>query len=398
MNIFEIAQIINNNGGRLYYVGGCVRDRLMNIPSKDIDCCLVGMTADKFVELFPNAFMRGSFFPVFDLDGYEIALARKEEKVSLGHQGFSTFTDNVTLEEDLIRRDITINSIAIDILTDKIIDPFNGQDDIRNKMIRATSRHFTEDPLRVYRVAQFASRFDFDIEKDTLNLMRNMKKELSSISVERVFEELKKGLSSYKPSVFFDVLKDTDLLDVHFKEIYNLMGVIQPIEYHPEGDVYTHSMIVLDEVSKLTDDIKIRWAALIHDLGKGITPKEILPHHYQHDINGVEVVRNLCSRLKLPKEWTKLAVVIVREHMRAGLYDNMKIAKKVAFLEKNYKNLDELEVIAQVDSKNPELSFADLGKKMFDEVNGNIFTLPNDVTAKEILHNKRVEWFKRENA
>ena len=398
MNINQIAQIISNNGGRLYYVGGCVRDRLMNLSSKDIDCCLVGMSAEKFIELFPNAFKRGSFFPVFDLAGYEIALARKEEKISEGHQGFNTFTDNVTLEEDLIRRDITINSIAIDILTEEIIDPFNGQEDIKNKIIRATSEHFIEDPLRVYRVAQFASRFNFDIDKDTLNLMRNMKNELNTISVERVFEELIKALSSNKPSVFFNVLRSTDLLDVHFKEINDLIGIIQPIEYHPEGDVYTHSIIVMDGVSKLTEDIKIRFAALIHDLGKGITLKEILPHHYQHDINGVEIVRKLCNRLKLPKEWTKLATVIAKEHMRAGLYNNMKVAKKVSFLEKNYKYLDELEIIAQVDSKNPELKFAELGKKMLKEVNGNKITLPNDCTAKEILHNNRIEWFKREQA
>ena len=225
-------------------------------------------------------------------------------------------------------------------------------------------------------------------------LMKNMKNELNTISVERVFEELKKALSSSKPSIFFDVLRDTELLDVHFKEIYNLVGAIQPIEYHPEGDVYTHSMIVMNQVAKKTDDLKIRWAALLHDLGKGITPKEILPHHYEHDINGVELVKNLCNRLKLPREWTKLATVVAREHMRAGLYNSMKKAKKVAFLEKNYKFLDELEIIAQVDSKNSELKFAEIGKKMFEEVNGNIFTLPNNETAKEILHNKRVEWLK----
>jgi len=398
MNINEIAQIINNNGGRLYYVGGCVRDRLMNIPSKDIDCCLVGMTSEKFVELFPNAFRRGSFFPVFDLNGYEIALARKEEKVSEGHQGFNTFTENVSLEEDLIRRDITINSIAIDILTGEVIDPFNGQEDIKNSILRATSEHFIEDPLRVYRVAQFASRLSFSIDKDTLILMKSMKDELNTISVERVFEELKKALYSSKPSVFFDVLRYTDLLDIHFKEINDLIGVIQPIEYHPEGDAYNHSMIVMDKVAEITDDIKVRWAALLHDLGKGITPKEILPHHYQHDINGVEVVRNLCNRLKLPKEWTKLAVAVAKEHMRAGLYDNMKIPKKVAFLEKNYKYLNELELIAQVDSKKSNLQFAEIGKKMIEQVNGNIFTLPNNETAKEILHNKRIEWFKREDA
>lgn len=394
MNIKQIAQIINCNGGRLYYVGGCVRDRLMNLPSKDIDCCLVGMTEERFIELFPSAYKRGSFFSVFDLEGYEIALARKEEKVSEGHQGFNTFTNNVTLEEDLIRRDITINSIAIDILTDEIIDPFNGQVDIENKVIRATSTHFVEDPLRVYRVAQFASRLEFNLDEGTIILMKNMKNELNTISVERVFEELKKALSSSKPSIFFDVLRDTELLDVHFKEIYNLVGAIQPIEYHPEGDVYTHSMIVMNQVAKKTDDLKIRWAALLHDLGKGITPKEILPHHYEHDINGVELVKNLCNRLKLPREWTKLATVVAREHMRAGLYNSMKKAKKVAFLEKNYKFLDELEIIAQVDSKNSELKFAEIGKKMFEEVNGNIFTLPNNETAKEILHNKRVEWLK----
>ena len=254
MNITEIAQIINNNGGRLYYVGGCVRDRLMGLPSKDIDCCLVGMTEEKFIKLFPNSFKRGSFFPVFDLNGYEIALARKEEKISEGHQGFNTFTDSVTLEEDLIRRDITINSIAIDILTNEIIDPFNGQDDITDKIIRATSNHFLEDPLRVYRVAQFASRLNFNIDKDTITLMKSMKNELNTISVERVFEELKKALSSSKPSIFFDLLRDTDLLDVHFKEIYELIEVIQPIVLNLD---------LLDDLNDLLTDYQF---FLIHDV------------------------------------------------------------------------------------------------------------------------------------
>jgi len=397
MDIKLIAEKINENGGRLYYVGGYVRDKLMGKKAKDIDFCITGLTPEIFSNLFPNAFLKGAFFPVFQLENYELAFARKETKIGIGHKGFFCNIKEVSIVDDLLRRDITINSIAIDVLTGEIIDPFNGQKDIERKTIRATSNHFVEDPLRIYRVAQFAARFNFNIESETKDLMRSMKNELKSLSAERVFEELKKALKSDTPSIFFNVLNELDLLDIHFKELKELIGAIQPIKYHPEGDSYVHSLIVLDNVAKMTKNEKIRFAGLLHDLGKGKTPKEILPHHYNHEQNGLQPTKDLCNRLKVPNSWKKLALVIVSEHMKAGFFDKMSIPKQVEFLEKNFDYLYELEIIARADSKNSELSFVELGKRMFAEVNGNTISLPQAKKAKNILHERRIVWLKNQN-
>jgi len=394
LDIKEIAIKIKNSGGNLYYVGGYVRDKLMSNPEKDIDFCITGITPETFLSLFPDAFLKGAFFPVFQFNNYEFAFARKEIKTSTGHNGFLVNTQNVSIIDDLKRRDITINSIAIDVLTNEIIDPFNGINDIKNKIIRATSNHFIEDPLRVYRVAQFASRFNFSIDNGTKELMKSMKNELSTLSSERVFTELLKALKSDRPSTFFKILKEMELLDVHFKEINDLVDVIQPIKYHPEGDAFIHSLIVLDTVSKLTKNEKIRFAGLVHDLGKGKTPKEILPHHYDHEKNGIQPVKDLCNRLKVPNSWKKLAIVTVTQHMRAGIFNKMSIPKKVEFLEKNFYHLDELEIIARADSGKLDLSFAEIGKKMIREVNGNTIFVPNDSSARGVLHEKRVVWFR----
>ena len=395
MEHIEIAQHIANAGGTLYYVGGYVRDKIMNKQPKDIDFCITGLSVETFQNLFPKAFLKGSFFPVFQLNGNDFAFARKETKNSVGHKGFSAITENITIEEDLKRRDFTINSMAINVLTNELIDIFNGKDDIKNKLIRATSSAFSEDPLRVYRGAQFATRFGFTIEESTKELMHSMKTELSTLSAERVFEELKKALSAEKPSEFFNILRDLDVLDVHFEEIQNLIGVTQPIEYHPEGDVYNHVMIVLDKVAEMTDDIAIRFSGLIHDIGKGITPKHILPHHYNHDLNGIKPFQTLSRRINLPNSWNKLCKVIITDHMRAGFFDKMSIGKQVAFLERNYHYLEELEIIAKADSKNPNLSFKSLGDELMQNINGKTIKLPNHKNAKEILHEKRVEYLKK---
>lgn len=395
MDFIEIANKISENNGRLYFVGGYVRDKLMKIESHDIDFCITGMNEEKFMSLFPCAFKKGHFFPVFQIENYEFAFARSETKISEGHTGFIMNTEHISIEEDLKRRDITINSIALDVLTNEFIDPFNGINDIENKVIRATSKSFIEDPLRSYRVARFATKFkDFSISKETLSLMNDTKDELSSLSAERVFEELKKVLSYDTPSRFFYVLNEANILDVHFKEIFDLIGVIQPIEYHPEGDVFTHSMQVLDKVSTKTTNLPTRFAALIHDLGKGITPKDILPHHYNHDKNGIPLVKELCDRLKLPNDWRKLAVIVCSEHMKAGIFEKMNTNSKVSFIERNYKYLKELEQIAKVDSKNDDLSFYKLGKELIENVNGKNIELPNDFRAKQILHEKRIEYLK----
>ena len=268
--------------GRLYLVGGAVRDSLLNRPISDEDYCVVGIEKELFLKLFPKSHPRGKSFEVFDIEGKEFALARIEKKIGKGHKEFEIVVGKeITIEEDLKRRDITINSIAKDVLTGEIIDPYDGVEDIKNKTIKATSKAFKEDPLRVYRVARFASEFEFTVEKNTIAMMNKLKSELKTLSKERVFGEFRKALNTSKPSTFFNVLRDADILDVHFKEIYNLIGSLQPIKHHPEGDSYNHTMLALDNSVELTNDLIVRYSVLVHDLGKGLTPKEMYPHHYR---------------------------------------------------------------------------------------------------------------------
>ena len=268
--------------GKLYLVGGAVRDSLLNRPISDEDYCIVGLDKEKFLELFPQSFPRGKSFEVFDLEGKEFALARTEKKIGRGHKEFEIITGKeITIEEDLKRRDLSINAIAKDVLNNNIIDPFGGVEDINNKIIRATSNSFMEDPLRAYRAARFASQLDFKVEENTIKMMNKLKGELSTLSKERVFCELKKALNTNKPSTFFNVLRKAEILDIHFKEIYDLIGAIQPEKYHPEGDSYNHTLLALDNSAKLTNSLMIRYSALVHDLGKGLTPKEMYPHHYR---------------------------------------------------------------------------------------------------------------------
>ena len=322
-DIYEIANKIKSNGGNVYLVGGAVRDKLLGIVNHDEDYCVTGISFEEFKELFPEANVRGRDFPVFDIDNKEFAIARKERKIGIGHNSFDVEIDKkITIEEDLERRDITINAIAKEVLTDKIIDPFGGREDLKKHIIRAVSNHFVEDPLRVYRVSRFASQFDFDVEYNTMKMIELLKNELPSLSVERVYNELSKALLTDKPSRFFDVLKDANVLNIHFKEIYNLIGAEQPIKYHPEGDSYNHTMIVLDKVADKTKTLsaerklELRFSALVHDLGKGATPKEEYPHHIRHEERGAELVKIFGRRLKIPTRLIKCGTISCLEHMR----------------------------------------------------------------------------------
>ena len=259
-----IANKIKEAGGRLYLVGGAVRDEILGKEVHDEDYCVTGIK--DFQKLFPKAYIRGKDFAVFDINGKEFAMARTETKQGKGHKEFEIETNpSITIEQDLARRDITINSIAKDVLTQEIIDPFNGQKDIRNKIIKATSKSFNEDPLRVYRVARFSAQLGFSVEKETIKMMNDLKDELGNLSKERVFSEFRKALETDKPSIFFEVLKQADVLDIHFKEIKDLIGAEQPEKYHPEGDAYNHTMLVLDKSAELTPKVEIRFSALVHD-------------------------------------------------------------------------------------------------------------------------------------
>ena len=406
-NIIEIAKKIKSQGGRLYLVGGAVRDKIIGIESEDEDYCVTGLSAEEFKNLFPESFARGKAFEVFDINRKEFALARTEQKTGEGHKNFEITTGkNITIEEDLKRRDLTINSIAEDILTGEIIDPFAGKQDIQKHIIRATSEAFLEDPLRAYRAARFAAKFDFEIEQNTLELMNKSKSELKSLSAERVFDEMRKALLCNKPSVFFNMLKKSNILDVHFIELYKLIGVEQPEKYHPEGDAYNHTMLALDKSAELTKDIRIRFAALVHDLGKGLTPPSEYPHHYTHDIDGEKLVNDFCLRLKMPNEWRAYGKVSAKEHMKGGIFNKMTPKKKVDFIERVYKTrigLEGLEIVVESDrncrgDKTEKIEFAKLGNELINSINGEYIT--NNIgnvsgeKMKVVLHEQRIKWLK----
>lgn len=407
--ILEIARKIKNEKGTLYLVGGAVRDKLLDREIKDEDYCVVGISPQKFKELFPESFARGKSFEVFDLNGKEFAMARTEKKIGIGHKEFEITTNkDITIEQDLARRDITINSIAEDVLTEEIIDPFNGREDLKNRIIRATTEHFLEDPLRVYRVARLACVLDFKVEDDTLKMMNSLKNELNSLSNERVFNEFSRALAQNKPSIFFEVLKKADVLDVHFKEIYDLIGALQPLQYHPEGDSFNHTMLVVDKAAELTDNLEYRFCALVHDLGKGITPKEEYPHHYGHDINGVEVVKKFGNRIKAPTRWIESGKVACREHMRGGIFYKMRPSKKVEFIERVAKSsigLDGLQIVVYSDklsSRNIDsgsIDFETVGKECLNTINGKYvkqkYDIEDGIAFRDKLHQERIEWIKK---
>ena len=339
MKIIEIAKKIEKNGGRLYLVGGAVRDYLLGRENYDEDYCVVGIEEKEFQELFPQAIKRGKSFGVYDLEEKEFALARKETKTGEGHQAFKIETaSDITIEEDLKRRDITINAIARDVLTGEYKDPFGGREDIKKRTIKATSKAFQEDPLRVYRVARFAATLQFEVEAQTLKMMKQIEPELKTISKERIYEELKKALKGIKPSLFFETLKQAGVLHTHFLEIEKLIGAEQSKQYHPEGDAFIHSMEVLERVANLTEKEEIRFAALVHDLGKGETPKDEYPHHYGHDKKGIIPIKNMCKRLGLPNKWEKCGITAAKEHMIGGIFHQMRASKQVDFIERVAKS------------------------------------------------------------
>ena len=410
-DIKEIAKKIQSKGGNLYLVGGAVRDEMLGNLKHDEDYSVTGISFKEFKELFPEAIIRGNDFPVFSIDNREFAIARKERKIGLGHNNFNIKTDKkITIEEDLKRRDITINAIAKEVLTDMVIDPYNGIEDLKNGIIRAVSYHFSEDPLRVYRVARFASQFNFRVEETTIKMMKVLKNELSSLSVERVYNELSKALLTNKPSVFFDVLKNAKVLEIHFKEIYDLINAKQPIEYHPEGDTYNHTMIVLDKVANKTIEfdnnrkLELRFSALVHDLGKGTTSKKEYPHHIKHEERGAELVKIIGKRLKLPTRLIKCGQTSCLEHMRGGIFYKMTISKKVSFIERinnTILGLDGLQIIVDADNMSEDINknqFATIGHEIIKCINGNQVMQKYKITeGREVankMHEERVLYLK----
>lgn len=304
---------------KCYLVGGAVRDRLLGRQLKDRDWVVVGSTAE---EMLAQGFKSvGKDFPVFlhPDTGEEYALARTERKTAVGYHGFEFFAaPEVSLEQDLARRDLTINALAEDE-NGKIIDYYGGLQDLERGILRHVSPAFSEDPVRILRVARFAARYahrDFRIADETVALMREMVTagEVDALVVERVWQEMEAALGEQDPQVFIQVLRDCGALAILFPELEALFGVPQPEKYHPEIDCGIHTVMVLKQATRLSDDKAMRFAALMHDLGKGVTPKTILPHHYGHEKAGVELIEALCERYRVPKRWRDLAVLTSAYH------------------------------------------------------------------------------------
>ena len=309
-------------GGKVYAVGGWVRDQLRGVSPKDKDYVVAGLTAEAFTALFPEAKCVGISFPVFLLPmgkwSAEIALARRERKRGTGYRGFAVEADGtVTIEEDLFRRDTTINSMAMELPGERIIDPYGGQNDIDKHLIRAVSSHFMDDPVRALRAARQAAEFDFSVTPETISYMTACQDELCREPGERILGELTRALSSPRPSVFFRVLRQAGLLEAVFPEIHALIDKTQPAFFHPEGDAFEHTMYIVDAVAAENEDVVTRFAALAHDLGKGTTPSEMLPHHYGHEDRGIEVLDAWGKRLPFSTRWRETARFVIAEHMLA---------------------------------------------------------------------------------
>ena len=320
-----------------YLVGGAVRDALIGRASADRDWVLVGadpgqLQAQGYVPV-------GRDFPVFlhPQTHEEHALARTERKVAAGYAGFLFHADaHVTLEQDLARRDLTINAMAQDE-SGAVIDPYGGQRDLRDKVLRHVSEAFVEDPVRILRVARFAARFaDFTVAPSTLALMRRMvdEGEVDALVPERVWRELAVGLMEGRPSRMFEVLRDCGALARLLPEVDRLWGVAQRADYHPEVDTGVHLMMVLDMSARLAAPLEVRFACLGHDLGKGTTPASVLPRHHGHEGRSVELVAALCERWRVPVACRELAEVVAREHGHVHRSADLSAWALVALLER----------------------------------------------------------------
>lgn len=333
--------MVCERGGRTFYVGGFVRDKILGIENKDMDIEVHGVKPEVLCEILSEVgepMSYGSSFGVYSLKGYDIdiAMPRKEHATGKGHRDFEVFVDPfIGTAEAARRRDFTMNAVMEDVLTGELVDPFGGKQDLENGIIRhIDSDTFVEDPLRVLRGAQFASRFGFNIADDTSDLFRSM--DLSALSMERVEDELKKALlKGKKPSVFFEVLRSADGLDVWFPEVKALIGIEQDPKFHPEGDVWTHTMEVLDRAARYRYKTKNPYAfmllALTHDFGKAVTTEVVNGriHAYDHETEGLPAIETFLRRITNESEVISYVLNMVPLHMKPNVVAASKSAVKV---------------------------------------------------------------------
>ncbi|MCW8995995.1 MAG: multifunctional CCA addition/repair protein [Psychromonas sp.] len=325
---------------QVFLVGGAVRDQLLQLEVKDRDYVVIGSTPEELLQLGYQQV--GKDFPVFlhPQTGEEYALARTERKQGSGYKGFSCYAgEDVTLEEDLIRRDLTINAIALSE-QGEIVDPYHGVADLKNKQLRHISPAFSEDPLRVLRVARFAARFyklGFSIAPETFTLMQQLTDsgELNHLTAERVWLETAKALQTDSPQIYFQTLKECGALAILFPEIEALFGIPGPKRWHPEIDTGIHTLMVVEQSVKLSDALAFRFACLVHDLGKALTPKEKWPSHKGHGFLGLAVIKALCLRLRIPNECRDLALLVSEHHTVIHNAFELKASTLVKLMDKN---------------------------------------------------------------
>ena len=348
---------------QIYMVGGAVRDRLLGRPVNDHDWVVVGATPEQMIEL--GYLPVGRDFPVFlhPQTREEYALARTERKSGRGYRGFVVQTSpDVTLEEDLSRRDLTINAIASSadgVDAEAIFDPYFGARDLQDKVLRHVTDAFHDDPVRILRVARFAARFtDFSVAPETMDLMRSMVAhgEADHLVAERVWQELARGLMEEQPSRMFEVLRQCGALKVVLPEVDRLWGVPQRADYHPEIDTGVHLMMVLDMAARLQAPLGVRFACLTHDLGKGTTPQDVLPRHIGHEQRSSKLLKGLCERLRVPTDCRELADVVAREHGNIHHSGDLGAAALVRLLERcdairKPARLDEILLACECDAR-----------------------------------------------
>ncbi|EGQ8324207.1 multifunctional CCA addition/repair protein [Vibrio cholerae] len=322
---------------QIYLVGGAVRDQLLQLPVYDRDWVVVGSSPQAMLAAGFQAV--GKDFPVFlhPNSKEEHALARTERKTGVGYTGFAChYAPDVTLEEDLLRRDLTINAMAQDN-SGQLIDPYGGQRDLAAKVLRHVSPAFVEDPLRVLRVARFAAKLHhlcFTVAEETMQLMAKIAQsgELQHLTAERVWQEWHKSLSTHHPEVFLQVLRDCGALAVVLPEIDRLFGVPQPEKWHPEIDTGIHTLMVAKQAAQLSDSLLVRFAAQVHDLGKGVTPPSEWPRHKLHCHTGLNIIESLCERIRVPNEFRDLALAVCAQHSNIHRADELKPATKLKVL------------------------------------------------------------------
>ncbi len=369
---------------KAFEVGGSIRNELLGKKPNDIDY-VIQATESEFEKVFPNAKRVGNTFPVYLIDGFEVALTRKEKNTGKSYQSFELEEIGVSIETDLSRRDFTLNSISRNYVTGEIIDPFNGTEDIKNGIIKTINPNFVkDDPLRIYRLARFASEFDFRIDKKTADIIKRDQKEIVRVLPERIYQELKKNYErSSQPSIFFRVLYNLDVLKYHFKPLFVAASIpAGPFEFHPNETVFDHLLNSFDNAKLNGCSFSVAISSLLHDLGKVLTPKSELPKHIAHEVRGLILIDAFFKNHRFDAHTMELTKTSSRYHIAFhNLTKIKKIVKLIRFFKAIRKNINEVIQVAQNDSElsKETIDILDNLKRTFNET---IIDIPDDIKKK----------------